>query len=707
MVTCLRARGFAAAAVGLTTFATAVSAAPARDGAAPPWVTIEAAIESPPPHPSRLRWLGDGHLMAQMNGRGREATAIAINIVNGAVRNVDRGGLSTPSPDGRHIARHRNGVLEIIRIDGQLVRSVEFAVETPANARLLPGAPVWSPDSSLAAVGAIIWPDDGASPQPLPGNADIRIVDIGASIDARPRMSSALMVVDLRSPDTLPARLMIEGAVRAFAFDHAGRVLFARARYWDYPEGERRTPIFRWDPGEAAPVEICAAPGVMQSMYPALSPDGRMLALGRDADVEIWEDFVTLSLVDLESGRSRRLAPDLRLSNLSGDTPVVWSRAGDRLFVLARRGAFDDVIALALDGGRKVLVRDDVRRFDLQISPSGDFLSYLTLDVYGRREARILELASGEERVVALFDDPASRFAMGRVDQIDWSNGEGRRIFGLVFYPPDFDADRRYPMLVDVHGGGPGSRLDLIAPFTRSVAPGPLEWHALAALGFLVFAPDYRSTGSYGASLVQSRYRSRDFAGIAGDVRDVESGVRALMKSSYVDKSRIAIRGHSAGAARANLLLTKTDIFAAAILNEMIDGGALATLIRFTTGENAGRPFEDAFFRAMLGAGLADAPDAYAKDFLFDGYKIETPTLIMTGGEGAASPLSSETLFSVLREYGTPARMLRFVDQGHTYANPAAVKAAFDAMLLWLEEHAPPRSTTPGRRAPCYGPADC
>jgi acetyl esterase/lipase len=224
---------------------------------------------------------------------------------------------------------------------------------------------------------------------------------------------------------------------------------------------------------------------------------------------------------------------------------------------------------------------------------------------------------------------------------------------------------------------------------------GPLEWHVWAALGYVVFVPDYRSSGEYGPQVAKARYLTSDFCGIQRDAQDVENGTRWVMSKGFIDSRRVAVFGHSAGGGRVNLLLTRSHLYHAGILHEPTSSGSMATILDVTTGPSAGVRFENFGFwgsdKATDGVSFAKNPSAYLSGFLFDGYKSTTPTLILVGNpaKGALPPMSAEVLFSMLRQYNVPTRMLRYTNDGHNPLNAASSLSEFNEVRAWLERYIP------------------
>lgn len=398
---------------------------------------------------------------------------------------------------------------------------------------------------------------------------------------------------------------------------------------------------------------------------------------------------MSVLLIDARAGRElRRLTSTLPMMG----SDYAWSPQGEEIYARVRHGGLDQIYAIPLDGQPRRLTRSLRRHFNLVASPDGRRLAYQTEDGYGRQDIRLLELDTMQERVVFVLDDPRGEFTLGEWQHIRWSSSDGVEPFGFLFLPPDFDPAGKYPMFVHVHGGGEGSSLYLHAPLTRGVKRGPLEWHAWAALGYVVFVPDYRSTGNYGPDVIADRYRSGQI-GALKDVEDIVAGTRHVISLGYVDPSRVVILGHSAGGQRVHILLTRHDLYAAAVLNEPIEPDPTSLFIHQASGPNTGG-YPAGAYRQMYGGALADSPGRYKTNFMFDSYRIRTPVLIMLGNEalGGVYQVPSEVLYSILRQHDVPARLLKFVDEGHTYSRSESARLAFKEARLWLERHLLPEN---------------
>lgn len=669
-------------------FALALLAATARSETREP-LTMEAALRVAPPTVSNLRWATDSsRLLASLKEPGASAATIETwRLQSGERRTVVSGDHAAPSPDGRWLV-YLGGRRWQLRslVDGRTTPLGEEAPYTPT----VFSPPTWSRDSRFIAIIDTLRPPDapfGVEPENQDG---VRVLDVGRVAEGPARAARdepRITIIDIRSPST-PREISI--AETHLYYGEWGRdtdfYFVAMQGYWNGTP--TYTALKHLDARTLAITETFRMEGgFFQGAAPRVSPDGKYIALALDIDTRRWDDYNSLMLVDARSGAMRRLTSDRYVVGRS----LVWARDGKSLYFAARAGGLDQIYRVGLDGKTERITQDERRHFDLGLSPDGAWLSYQTHDGYGRKDLRLRSLRTGEEQVVTVLGDPAHDFRLGAFRHVQWESTDGLRIYGFVFLPPGFGPTKKYPLYVDVHGGGPGARLSLGGTLGLALGGTPLEWHAWATLGYVVFVPDMRSSGEYGPQVAAARYgaRSWDWSGMAKDVEDIESGTRWMLLQGYVDANRVAVFGHSAGGGRVNLLLTQSRLYGAGIIHDPIHAGALPFTLSATTGRKTGAGFDERFL--SNGQRLADAPEVFTNGFLFDGYKSRTPTLLLVGNpdHGGIDPLSSEVLFSVLRQYGVPTRMLRYVDEGHNPATAASALHRYREIRGWLEKYIP------------------
>jgi dipeptidyl aminopeptidase/acylaminoacyl peptidase len=652
-------------------------------------LTMEAALSARQPIVSGLSWLGHSSvLLASWKEPGStNSHVVSWDVKTGERRILADGAFASASPDGQWL----------VYLDGKRWRlkaliggnTTKLGEDTPFAPTVF-GPPVWSHDSRYVAIIDTLRPPDAPFNVESELQQGVRVRDMARVADGpalATRDTPRITLIDVKFSSKSVSVPVTETHAYWGAWGGGHELYFVGMEgYWF---GERAyTALKRYDADTRALTEIYRMPGAfMQSAAPRVSPDGKQISLVLDVDNQKWDDFNSLVLVDGKSGKLRRVTQTQYVNGHS----QLWSPGGRFLYVTGRHGGLDPIYRVSLDGKIERITEGERRYFEVGLSPDGRWLSYQTEGGYGRRDIRVRSTRTNEERIVAVLAEPARQFRLGTFSQVQWQTEDGLTVFGFVFLPPDFDAAKRYPLYVDVHGGGPGSRLALKGPLSSLFAQTPLEWHAWATLGYVVLVPDMRSSGEYGPQVTAERYagRSWDWTGMLKDADDIEAGTRWMLQQPYIDRKRVAVYGHSAGGGCVNLLLTRSHLYGAGIVDEAIPAGALPFMLYSTTGKNTGVGFDESFL--SNGFRLAQAPEVFTGGFLFDGYKSRTPTLILVGNpdKGAIDSLSSEVLFSVLRQYKVPTRMIRYEDDGHNPQSIASALHHFREIRAWLQRFIP------------------
>jgi dipeptidyl aminopeptidase/acylaminoacyl peptidase len=251
----------------------------------------------------------------------------------------------------------------------------------------------------------------------------------------------------------------------------------------------------------------------------------------------------------------------------------------------------------------------------------------------------------------------------GEMRNVHWMNGS-ERIQGWLMLPKNFDAHKKYPLVVTVHGGpssGCRSRWD-----ARSMGPE-------SAMGFFSLCPNPR--GSYGQGESFTQGNVKDFGG--GDFRDIMAGVDEIARQYPIDAKRIGIRGHSYGGYMTMWAETQTQRFAAAVA-----GAGLSDWLSYY-----GLNDIDEWMIPFFGASIYDDPAVYAKSDPMHFVKaVKTPTLILVGDRDGEVPMEqSVEWWHALTTLNVPTELVVYPDEGHAFVKPADARDYTLRSLQWFE----------------------
>jgi dipeptidyl aminopeptidase/acylaminoacyl peptidase len=256
--------------------------------------------------------------------------------------------------------------------------------------------------------------------------------------------------------------------------------------------------------------------------------------------------------------------------------------------------------------------------------------------------------------------------AWGEAKSIHWQN-DGLNLQGWLLYPANFDAAKKYPMVVQVHGG-PSS-------MQHSAWPGPHSFGvALSAAGYFVFMPNPR--GSYGEGEAFTRANVKDFG--YGDFRDIMTGIDQALKVAPIDEHRLGITGWSYGGYMTMWAVTQTNHFAAAVA-----GAGLANFQSYY-GENQ----IDKWMVPFFGATVYDDPQVYAKSSPITFIKnAKTPTLVLVGDSDGECPTpQSYEFWHALKTLGTETELVVYEHEGHMFVDPAHQRDVIERVAAWFNQ---------------------
>jgi dipeptidyl aminopeptidase/acylaminoacyl peptidase len=252
----------------------------------------------------------------------------------------------------------------------------------------------------------------------------------------------------------------------------------------------------------------------------------------------------------------------------------------------------------------------------------------------------------------------------GKMRNVHWMDGN-LRAQGWLMLPKDFDAKKKYPLIVNVHGGPSAacmSRWD-----EGSMSPESL-------MGYFALCPNPR--GSYGQGEAFTQGNVKDFGG--GDFRDIMAGVDAISKQYPIDTHRIGIRGHSYGGYMTMWAETQTHRFAAAVA-----GAGLSDWLSYY-----GLNDIDEWMIPFFGASIYEDPAVYDKsDPIRFVTQVKTPTLILVGDRDGEVPMEqSVEWWHALDTLHIPTKLVVYPNEGHAFIRPADSRDYSLRTLEWFEQ---------------------
>ncbi|WHZ20055.1 MAG: S9 family peptidase [Rhodanobacteraceae bacterium] len=252
----------------------------------------------------------------------------------------------------------------------------------------------------------------------------------------------------------------------------------------------------------------------------------------------------------------------------------------------------------------------------------------------------------------------------GKTQSVEWNHG-GFRVQGWLMYPARYDAHRRYPMIVYVHGGPSSATL----PAWRNNAT------ALSQFGYFVLMPNPRGSFGEGEAFAQAIRNQMGY----GDLDDILAGVDKVEKLAPIDNARLGMTGWSYGGFMSMFAPTRTHRFKA-----VVAGAGLSDWQSYY-GENQ----IDQWMIPFFGASLYDDPAAYAKSSAINFIRnTQTPALIVVGerDEECPAPQSFE-YWHALKTLGVPTTLVVYANQGHHIADHVDQEDILRRTLDWFGKY--------------------
>ncbi|MDQ6622737.1 MAG: S9 family peptidase [Verrucomicrobiota bacterium] len=391
----------------------------------------------------------------------------------------------------------------------------------------------------------------------------------------------------------------------------------------------------------------------------ALSPDGKQLAFVASVDEpvnsytepDLWVLDLTANATprNLTSGFdwdiSSPVFGDNSAPRAGGGNLPVWSADGKSILEIFSRqgrtnlGRFD-----VASGNMTEITKDDQAVTRFRASADGAKIVFLVSTPTRIGDLFFIEGSSAPRQLTDVNRELFSQLNLSEPEEIWYDSFDGKKIQAWVQKPPGFDAKKKYPLILNIHGG----------PHTAYGWVFDHEFQWMAAKGYVVLYPNPRGSTSYGqefGNVIQYHYPGDDF-------KDLMRGVDELVRRGYVDDKKLGVTGGSGGGLLTDWIIGHTDRFAAAVAQRDIASWAAwwytADFTLFHPSWFKGPPFEEEEdFRAR-------SPITYIKE-------VKTPTMFVLGESDTRTPpgAGGEEMFRALKFRKIPTVMVKFPNETH------------------------------------------
>jgi dipeptidyl aminopeptidase/acylaminoacyl peptidase len=628
--------------------------------------------------------------------------------------NLPRLGDPEISPDGRTVlftrgdadwkADRRVTHIWRVAIDGGQPVQLTFGTEGESSPR-------WAPDGKTIAFAAKRGDNEFAQAFLLPiDGGEARQLTTHASAVSEVQWSGDGTALYFSAPEPKPA----DERAREKAKDDA----------YSYDENYKQTHI--WKVTIATKEESRITSGDYSVTSYALSDDGKKIAyhraptplLGSSADGEVWianadgSGAVPLTTNGVPETNARVSPDDSRVLFISqanarfdtyyngrlfvvpagggparvvaGETEpldvdrALWSKDGKTIYFLANLGVHEEIFSVPSEGGKPTQLTDGRHNIGAW-SLAGDRLAMTISD---STSDEIWTVRAGDRtpaRLTHVFDYVSRDFKLGKQEAIQWKGADGTTVEGILTYPVDYQAGRRYPLAVMTHGGPQ-------AADKFSLGSTNYEFQVLAGKGYATLQPNYRGSTGYGDAFL------RDMVGhyFQNAHLDVMTGVDEAIRRGVADPDRMVKMGWSGGGHMTNKIITFTDRFKAASSGagaaNWISMYAQSDIRFMRTPWFGGTPWQKS---APIEAYWNNSP-------LKDIANVKTPTIFFVGERDPRVPEpQSIEMYRALRSNGVPTHLYVAPREPHVWAELRHQLFKLNTEIAWFEQYATRRPFTP------------
>jgi dipeptidyl aminopeptidase/acylaminoacyl peptidase len=435
-------------------------------------------------------------------------------------------------------------------------------------------------------------------------------------------------------------------------------------------EGQEETGIEMKAMGEVT--QLVTGAGVEGN--PRWSPDGRWIAFASTGPQIEPIGLGDLYVVSPGGGEPRMLA---ETPNRSASV-IGWSGDSGHLFLNEALGTTRHVIAVPVQG-------EEIRHVSsgagvmggVSVTPDGGLMAFTWQTPDEPWDVYVSPTDSYAPTRITDAHADVPRPEMGRTALVAWTSPDGTPVEGLLTYPVGYESGRRYPLILNVHGGPAGVYSQ---GFTGS--PGIYMLQYFAQEGFAILRPNPRGSTGYGKEFRYANFRDWGY----GDLSDLLAGVDHVVEMGVAHPDSLLLMGWSYGGYMTSFAVTQTDRFKAASM-----GAGLPNLVSMTTTTD----IQD-YLVGHMGAEFWEDYEEYEKhSAIYQIANVRTPTQVIHGQNDLRVPFTQgQEFYRALQRRGVPTEFVVYPRTPHGPREPKFVMDVSERILTWFKKHLRPETVT-------------
>lgn len=614
--------------------------------------------------------------------RDRWVSSIWLANVNGSgERLLAQGSSARWAPNSRQVAFLNEDVRDVTQIYRLDIAS-PAAVRPVTNESESVSEPVWSPDGSLIGFTRNVpIPPQGGFRLPKPPS--------GAQWTPEPLITTRLdFQLDEKGELSGYRQIFIVSAAGGRSvqlthgpWDHPGsnsmemrytpgpirwtsdgkRILFSALRIPDPEKTWRRSEIYTVDVRTRAVRALTALNGY--SARPIQSPDGKWIAYIGHGDTT--DSYVANKLYVMRSdGSSRR---ELAVGLDRAPVNLWWSRGSDGVYFTAETEGTSKVYLAPLSGSYRAVTDGKLHLTATGMSQSG-VVAAIAGGPNDPSDVAVFSVAQ-PARVKTLTNvngDVIAGKRLGQVEEIWYQSSDGQRVQGWLVKPPNFSPDKKYPLILDIHGG----------PHTMHPILFDFAFQDHAANGYLLLYVNPRGSVGYGTAFGNAIHNKHP---ASREYDDLVRGVDEVIKRGFVDERRTYVEGCSAGGMLTLWVIGQTNRFAAAAA-----ACPISDWMSFV-----GASDHSVAFRHFTKPPWEDQEQYIKRSPLYFVGNVETPTLLLAGEQDSRTPTwQADIYYRALKMRGVPTALVHFRGEWHgTTSKPSNYIRTQLLLRQWFDRY--------------------